>query len=56
VDPFFPPPEEWPSGKKAWIPDDLIEQNKFHLIFDENEDGASANCYSEDFNKKMGLV
>ncbi|CAD8209305.1 unnamed protein product [Paramecium pentaurelia] len=37
VDPIFPPPffEEWPQNKKLFIPDNVIENNKFELIFDE---------------------
>ncbi|CAD8105721.1 unnamed protein product [Paramecium primaurelia] len=37
VDPIFPPPffEEWPQNKKLFIPDNVVENNKFELIFDE---------------------
>ena len=39
LDTIFPPPNEWPSGKKNWIPDNLLEKNKYELIFDEEVDG-----------------
>lgn len=37
VDPIFPPPyfDEWPQNKKQFAPDNLLENNKFELIFDE---------------------
>lgn len=37
VDPIFPPPfyDEWPQNKKLFIPDNLLENNKFEIIFDE---------------------
>lgn len=37
VDPIFPPPffEEWPQNKKLFIPDNVVENNRFELIFDE---------------------
>jgi hypothetical protein len=42
VDPVFPPPlvEELVNlSKKLLLPDNLIETNKFELIFDEVEEG-----------------
>ena len=37
LDPIFPPPEEskWPVYKKDSIVDNIFENNKFELIFDE---------------------
>ncbi|CAD8205623.1 unnamed protein product [Paramecium pentaurelia] len=37
IDPIFPPPyfEEWPQNKKLFIPDNVLENNRFELIFDE---------------------
>eukprot|EP00825_Cyclidium_porcatum_P008697 TRINITY_DN14346_c0_g1_i1.p1 TRINITY_DN14346_c0_g1~~TRINITY_DN14346_c0_g1_i1.p1 ORF type:complete len:216 (+),score=50.20 TRINITY_DN14346_c0_g1_i1:107-754(+) len=41
VDPLFPPPqpEEWPYNKKFLVPDNIFENNKFDLFFDERVDG-----------------
>lgn len=42
VDPIFPPPaiEELVSlGKRLTLPENLLENNKFELIFDEAEEG-----------------
>jgi len=41
VDPLFMPPEikDWPATHKAIIPDNIIENNKFELIFDELIEG-----------------
>lgn len=43
MDPIFPPPffEEWPQNKKLFIPDNVLENNKFELIFDENVEKKS---------------
>ena len=40
IDPIFPPPEEskWNSGKKETLPENSENNNKFHLIFDEQYD------------------
>jgi len=41
VDPIFNPPnyQEWNINKKHLVPDNLIENNRFELIFDELSDG-----------------
>jgi len=41
IDPVFPPPEEnkWLGGKKDNIRDNMDNQNRFELIFDELLDG-----------------
>ena len=41
IDPIFPPPElnKWTGGKKENIPDNIFENNRFELIFDEILDG-----------------
>lgn len=38
VDPMFPPPN-WSKNKPKMIPDNLLENNKFELFFDELLDG-----------------
>lgn len=38
IDPMFPPPN-WPNSKKHLLPDNMLETNKFELIFDEEESG-----------------
>jgi len=40
LDPLFPPPN-WPITKKNFVPENLIENNKFELVFDETQDGPS---------------
>ena len=50
VDPIFPPPffEEWPQNKKLFIPDNVLENNRFELIFDELiEKKAMINLYRD---------
>ena len=41
VDPIFPPPplDDWPNSKKHMSPDNLLDNNKFELVFDELVDG-----------------
>lgn len=41
IDPIFPPPHisKWIGGKQHNIPNNLLEENKFELIFDELVDG-----------------
>ena len=41
VDPIYPPPEnsKWSGGKSFNIDENLLENNKFELIFDELIDG-----------------
>ena len=41
VDPLFPPPIPWPQSKKHQLPDNILQNNKFELIFDEFEEGAT---------------
>jgi hypothetical protein len=36
VDPFFPPPEEWPTSKKMFTGENVMDENEFELIFDES--------------------
>ncbi|KRX06925.1 hypothetical protein PPERSA_07088 [Pseudocohnilembus persalinus] len=38
VDPIFPPPT-WPKNKKQQIFENMHENNKFHLVFDQHADG-----------------
>jgi hypothetical protein len=40
LDPFFPPPEDWNTSKKNFLPDNAIEENRFELIFDEGIEGS----------------
>lgn len=50
VDPLFPPPQDWPTGKKIFIGGNALEQNKFQLIFDESTEGSSfEELYKGDF-------
>ena len=39
VDPVYPPPIVWPSQRKHFAPDNILENNKFDLVFDEIVDG-----------------
>ncbi|CAD8193862.1 unnamed protein product [Paramecium pentaurelia] len=50
IDPIFPPPyfEEWPQNKRLFIPDNVLENNRFDLIFDELiEKKAMINLYRD---------
>jgi len=37
---MFPPPS-WQLSKKLSLPENLLENNKFELVFDEVEDGPA---------------
>ena len=39
IDPLFPPPVNWPAQRKHFAPDNIMENNKFEIIFDDIEDG-----------------
>ena len=41
MDPIFPPPNyvDWKQSKRDIVPDNLVENNKFELIFDELYEG-----------------
>lgn len=52
VDPFFPPPEEWPTSKKVFTGENVLEDNEFELIFDESVEGAALR---ELFKNDMGV-
>jgi tubulin monoglycylase TTLL3/8 len=41
IDPVFPPPDigRWNGGQRLRVPDNILEQNRFELIFDELLDG-----------------
>lgn len=40
IDPIFPPPN-YPKNKKHMIPENVFENNRFELIFDELVDGEN---------------
>lgn len=40
IDQMFPPPA-WQLSKKLTLPENLLENNKFELVFDEVEDGPA---------------
>jgi hypothetical protein len=40
IDPLYPPPIVWPQHKKHLVPDNLLEGNRFEIIFDEMIDGT----------------
>jgi len=40
IDQMFPPPS-WQLSKKLSLPENLLENNKFELVFDEVEDGPA---------------
>ena len=59
LDTSFPPPDEWPCGRKIWTPDSLLEKNKFELIFDESMDGKEVEAIlgeQVELNVNMGKV
>lgn len=35
LDPIFSPPFEWPNNNKFYVPDNLLENLRFELVFDE---------------------
>lgn len=39
IDPLFPSPSVWPNKIKHMAPDNILENNRFELIFDEVLDG-----------------
>ena len=40
LDPLFPPPFNWSQSKKHLVPDNVSDNNKFELVFDEAVDGG----------------
>jgi tubulin monoglycylase TTLL3/8 len=39
LDPVFSPPFEWPNNNKFYVPDNLLENLRFELVFDEVTEG-----------------
>ena len=36
LDPIFPCPTNWPNNKRHLTPDNILDYNKFEIIFDES--------------------
>ncbi|EAS04250.2 tubulin-tyrosine ligase family protein (macronuclear) [Tetrahymena thermophila SB210] len=56
IDPIFgfPPINDWSaSAKKTFIPDSIMENNKFELIFDEAFDGPSLQALFAQYNEQQ---
>ena len=51
---MFPPPN-WPASKKHLLPDNLLENNKFELVFDEIEDGTNLKNLLQESNNAQQL-
>ena len=51
VDPIFPPPN-YPKNKKHMIPDNVFENNKFELFFDELQEGEALRNLLQDKKSK----
>ncbi len=51
IDPIFPPPN-YPKSKKHMIPENIYENNKFELCFDELVEGEQLR---RTLSKKKGL-
>ena len=51
---MFPPPH-WMASKKHLLPDNLLENNKFELIFDEIEDGQVLKNLLQENNNSQQL-
>jgi hypothetical protein len=59
VDPFFPPPEEWPSSKKVFSGENVLQENEFELVFDESIEGEGLRSLfkgSAGVESKMGKI
>lgn len=59
IDPLFPPPECWQTGKKLYFGDNPLAENKFELIFDEFDDGQEIQKLYSGINfldEKMGKI
>jgi len=56
IDQMYPPPA-WQMNKKLSLPENLLENNKFELVFDEVEDGpALRNILSADKGATGDLI
>ena len=56
IDQMYPPPA-WQLNKKLTLPENLLENNKFELVFDEVEDGpALRNILSADKGATGDLI
>ncbi|EGR27960.1 hypothetical protein IMG5_185430, partial [Ichthyophthirius multifiliis] len=55
IDPIFsfPSAQYWQQGKKSYIQDALLANNKFELIFDENYDGPLLKAIYEQFYEQQ---
>ena len=51
---MFPPPH-WTASKKHLLPDNLLENNKFELIFDEMEEGLGLKNLLQENNNSQQL-
>jgi hypothetical protein len=49
IDPIFPPPDasKWTGGKSYKVPENILEANRFELIFDELVDGKNIKINTE---------
>jgi tubulin monoglycylase TTLL3/8 len=52
VDPIFPPPEEWAlNNNKHFAPDNVLQNNKFELIFDEMQEAEKLTTLNNKIKK-----
>lgn len=58
VDPLFPPPQSWQSGRKFFFGENPIAQNRFEIVFDEVCDGDQIEgMYNGNrMDEKMGKI
>lgn len=52
IDPLFPPPYEWPAQKKMQMGENCLEESRYMLIFDEEEEGDELRRM---FGEEMGM-
>lgn len=54
MDPFFPPPKEWPPARRPYFSDNPLSDLRYELLFDEAADGAGVK--EGQMERQMGRV
>jgi hypothetical protein len=54
LDPIFPCPTNWPYHKRHQSPDNILETNKYELVFDDSQDGPDLIALYKD--SKNGCI
>ena len=57
LDPLFPCPTNWSPARRHLAPDNILETNKYELVFDENQDGPELIVmYKDSKNGRKNII